>query len=60
MPIYMKNKSPVKIELYLRVVGNQVSIKFLLFVFPLNWASIFRFGLSILLRYQFCKKKKKL
>ena len=58
MPIYMKNKSPVKPKLYLRVLGKQVSIKFLLFVFPLNWVSIFRFGLSIHVRYQFCKKKK--
>ena len=47
MPIYMKNKSPVKIEHYLRVLGKQVSIKSLLFVVPLNWVSIFRFGLSI-------------
>lgn len=52
MPIYMKNKSPVEIKLYLRVLGKQVCIKSLLFVVPLNWVSVFRFLLSIHVRYQ--------
>ena len=57
MPRYTTNKSSVKSKLYLRVLGTRfmgdlhVSIKYLVFVFPLNWVLLFRFGPQI--GYQF-------
>ena len=53
MPRYTTNKSSVKTELYLRVLGKRfkedlhVSIKYLVFVFPLNWVLFSRFGPQI-------------